>query len=87
MAKYIVTNVQTWDTGAITTPTYAYDNHDSALAKYYDLCSTAATTTLPISSVILMTDECFVLKTECFKHEVQPEPEPEEETTEEETTE
>lgn len=77
MAKYLVTEIQTWDSGAVQTPTWAYDNEDSALAKYHSVLAAAAISSLPEHACILYTEEGFPMRNECFKHEVEPEPTPE----------
>lgn len=74
--KYLVIEIQKFDNGAISTPTYAYDNESSALAKYYSILSSAAISKLPTHSCVLMTEEGFQLRKECFKHAPEPTPEP-----------
>lgn len=76
MTKFLVTEIQTWNTGAVQNPTWAYENEQSALAKYYSVLSAAAVSTLPVHACAMLTNEGFLLKHECFKH-AQPEPVPE----------
>lgn len=68
--KYLVTEVQTWSTGSVQTPTYAYDNENSALAKYHTILAAAAVSSLPVHACMLYTNEGNLLRSECFKHEV-----------------
>lgn len=68
MTKYLVMEIQTWDTGAIQTPTYAYDKQENAEAKYHDILSKAAVGTLPKHTAVLMTNEGYVLETKCYEH-------------------
>ena len=82
--KYLVTEVQSFPSGATATPTYAYDSEvlgsvDKALtaatAKYHSLLAGAAVSQVPMHSVIMYTDEGFYVRSEKFEHEVQPTPE------------
>lgn len=70
--KYLVTEIQTWDNGAVQTPTYAYDNENSAKAKYYQILSAAAVSSLPVHTAMIYTDEGFFMASECFKHDPVP---------------
>lgn len=79
--KYLVMEIQKWDTGAIQTPTYSYDNLNSAEAKFHSILATAAVSTLPVHSCVLMNESGFTIRSQSYNHE--PEPEPEEPTTEE----
>ena len=54
--KYLVVEVQVFDTGAVATPTYAFENENSALAKYYQILSSASVSSLPRHSAIMFTD-------------------------------
>lgn len=76
--KYIVTEIQTFDTGAVSTPSYAYDDRLSAEAKYHSILSGAAVSKLPVHACVLMTSEGRPLMNQCYTHKV----EPEQETTE-----
>lgn len=80
--KFIVTEVQKWESGAIQTPTYAYDDRNSAEAKFYSILSVAAKSTLPVHSCIMYTEEGSPLMNKCYLHPVVP-PEPEPDSTEE----
>lgn len=69
--KYIVTELQTFDTGAISTPSYAYDDRLSAEAKYHAILSTAAVSKLPRHACVIMTSEGRLLMNQCYTHETQ----------------
>ena len=69
MTKYLVVEIQTWDTGAIQTPTNAFDKRESAEAKYHDILSKAAVSTLPKHAAVLMTNDGYVMETKCYEHE------------------
>lgn len=77
MSKYLVMEIQTWDTGSIQTPTYAYDTKQQAESKFHAILSAAAVGTLPIHAAVLLTAEGYVLESRCYEHPVEPEPEPE----------
>lgn len=69
MTKYLVMEIQTWDTGAIQTPTNAFDTQASAEAKYHDILSKAAVGTLPKHAAVLMTNDGYVMESKCYEHE------------------
>lgn len=72
MAKYLVMEIQTWDTGAVQTPTYAYDTQAKAESKYHAILSSAAVGTLPIHAAVLLTAEGYVLESRFYEHPVEP---------------
>ena len=76
--KYIVTEIQTFDTGAVSTPTYAFDDRLSAESKYFAILSAAAKSALPVHACALMLSDGRPLMNHCYTHEV----EPKQETTE-----
>jgi hypothetical protein len=75
-----VTEIQVFQDGNSSTPTYAYKVSDyggdadkaeqGALAKYYQLCSGAAVSKLPRHTVVMYTDEGFFMRAETFTHEI-----------------
>lgn len=71
--KYLVTEIQTFENGAVSTPSYAYDDQQAAEAKYHAILASAAGSKLPVHAAILFTDEGFPLRHECYKHDVVPE--------------
>lgn len=78
--KYIVTEIQTFDTGSIATPSYAYDDRLAAESKYHALLSGAAVSKLPLHAVVLMTSDGRIVASQSYTHSVE-EPVPEEEET------
>lgn len=82
MAKYMVTEIITWASGSIQTPTWAYDTEQGARGKFHSVLSTAATSSHPVHACLMYTSEGFPLAHECYKHEVTPEPTPEPEEEE-----
>jgi hypothetical protein len=78
--KYLVTEIQTFEGGTISTPTYAYDDRLAADSKYYAIRSSAAVSTLPVHACILATSEGRFIDGFVYHHpKVEPEPTPEEE--------
>lgn len=68
--KYLVVEIQKFPNGAMSTPSWAYDNLQSAEAKYHSVLAAAAVSSLPVHSCILMSEEGFPLRHECYKHEL-----------------
>lgn len=77
--KYLVIEIQKFDTGAMSTPAYAYDDINAAQSKYHAILSSAAVSKLPVHSAVLMNETGYCIAHEHFTH-VEPEPEPETET-------
>ena len=77
---YIVTEIQTNANGqvAVVEP-YVTESKDAAENKYHTILAYAAQSTLPKHAAIMYSEEGFTLKSECYKHE----PQPQEEQTEE----
>lgn len=75
MNKYIVTEIQLFATGQVAVIDTAHNNREDAEAKFYTLCAAGCKTDLPVYTVMLYTDEGFMLDTKCFKHGEEPEPE------------
>lgn len=71
--KYVVTEIQKFADETMTTPSYAYDNQNSADAKYHQILASAAVSAVPVHSCIMFTDTGIYLKSECYKHEEQSE--------------
>lgn len=69
--KFLVTEIQTFDNGAVSNPTYSYDNENSALAKYFSILSAAAISKLPIHACMLFTNSGVVLRSEYFTHQTE----------------
>ena len=79
MTRYIVVEIQCFENGGMATPAYSYSDLNSAEAKFHTILAAAAKSALPKHACILVTDEGFPLRHECYTHEV--------ETTVEETVE
>ena len=79
--KYVVIEFQTFESGAMSTPAWAYDERNKAEAKYHSVLAGAAVSALPVHACSLMQNDGRLLACGCYKHlpEPEPEPEPEEE--------
>lgn len=71
MAKYIVIEMQN---GVVGTNAWTYDTREDAEVKEYQVLSEVVKSPVATHTVMLMTDEGFVLDTKCYKHEAQPQP-------------
>ena len=66
--KYIVIEIQTFDTGAVSTPTYAYDDRYTAERQFHLLAAGAVVSKLPAHSVVFMTSDGQVIERKAYKH-------------------
>ncbi len=69
--KIIVTEIQKFADGGMSTPSYAFDSQQSAEAKYHAILAGAAVSALPVHAAIMFSEEGFPLRHECYKHETQ----------------
>lgn len=69
MAKYIVIEMQD---GVIGENTWVYDDRASAEVKEYQVLAEVVKSAVPKHTVMLVTDEGFVLDCKCYKHEAVP---------------
>lgn len=74
--KFVVIEFQTFDTGAMSTPAWAYDERNKAEAKYHSVLAGAAVSSLPMHACALMQSDGRLLA--CGSYEHLPEPEGEE---------
>lgn len=65
--KYIVLEIQSGDT--ISTIVNDYDNINQAESKYHQILTAAAISNVPKHSAMIITDEGFVQKVDCYIHE------------------
>lgn len=77
MPKYLVTEIQHWESGAIQNPTWAFDTREKADAKYYTVLAAAAVSKLPVHSAMIFTEEGFYIDSKSYKHPTEPDVEPE----------
>lgn len=69
MAKIIVTEIQKFADGSMTTPSYAFDNRNSADAKYHAILASAAVSAVPVHACIMYTEEGIPLDHYYYHHE------------------
>ena len=74
MSRYIVVEMQN---GYINSNQWTYETRDDAEVKMYQVLAEVVKSPIETHTVMLVTDEGFVLDTKCYKHETQPELEPE----------
>ena len=72
---FIVFEIQTNTNGAVGTLVSTFENQQAAESAYHTALSAAAVSALPVHSCALLTNEGFMMRSECYKHGVQPEPE------------
>lgn len=78
---YIIQEIQTTAGQPAFLPQEAYQTRAEAESAFYLKCGSAVISTVPVHTVMTYTEEGFGIPelTKCFKHEVQPTPEPTEE--------
>ena len=67
--KYLVIEIQKFPNGSMSTPSYAFDNENSAEAKYHAILSAAAVSSLPVHSAVLMNETGYVIRSQSYEHE------------------
>lgn len=67
--KYLVIEIQKFQGGSMSTPSYAFDSLNSAEAKYHAILSAAAVSSLPVHSAILMNETGYVIRSQSYTHE------------------
>ena len=65
MAKYIVVEMQN---GIVGSNAWTYDARADAEVKEYQVLSEVVKSPVAVHTVLLMTDEGFVLDCKCYKH-------------------
>ena len=74
---YIVIEMQTSASTAVLTT--AYSDINIAQQAFYSTCSFAVVSSIPVHTVMLVSETGRVIKCECFSHRVEaPQPNPEE---------
>lgn len=71
MGKILVTEIQTFPDGKVATPSYAYDDKQSAEAKFHAILSAAAGSKLPVHACIMYDETGSPLRHEVYKHDVE----------------
>ena len=68
--KYIVTEMQN---GVIGSNSWAYEDRASAEGKLYQVLAEVVKSPVAVHTVLLHTDEGFILDCKCYKHDAAPE--------------
>lgn len=78
--KYLVIEIQKSSEGVLSNFTWAYDDYNAALSKYYTVLSSAAISQVFLHAAAVLNETGREVKSEHFYHvpESQQEPEPEE---------
>ena len=64
----VVMEIQVFEDGKMSTPCYAYEDRNSAEAKYHSILSGASVSKLPRHSAVMLTDEGYYIKSESYEH-------------------
>lgn len=65
MPNYIVIEIQNGNVGEHA---WAYDTRDDAEVKFYQVLAEVVKSPIETHTVMLMTDEGFVIDSKCYKH-------------------
>lgn len=76
--KYLVIEIQTHVDGQVGNIVTAYDDRNTAESAYHAILASAAVSSLPCHSALIVTEEAQVIAGARYKHE-QPTPTPNEE--------
>ena len=66
--KIFVTEIQEYQDGTTSTPSFAYENRNEAEAKYHAILSAAAVSSVPIHSAMMFQSDGSPVKHESFTH-------------------
>jgi hypothetical protein len=72
MKKYIVIEIQTNTDGTIGNLVSAYDTRNEAESHYHSVLASAAVSTLPVHSAVILTSEGRTICSQCYKHVEEP---------------
>jgi len=78
---FIVTEIQVLTNGQVASITVAFENRREAQAKYHQILASACLSGLPCHSAMLYTEEGYLIQSDYFRTD--PEPEKQEEPAEE----
>ena len=66
--KYIVVELQKDAEGVVSNIVTSFENLAEAESKYYSILAAAAISTVPVHSAIIVSEEGFPVKNQCYKH-------------------
>ena len=67
--KYIVVELQKNAEGVVSNLVTSFDNLAEAESKYYSILASAAVSKIPVHSAIIVSEEGFPVKHQCYKHQ------------------
>ena len=70
---YIILELQTNADGTVGTLINAYADKNEAESQYHRVLMSAAISSLPMHTAFMLTADGYVVKSECYKHEVESE--------------
>ena len=73
MANYVAIELKTAQDGTFSVSTYKKDSREEAEKAFHSILAVAATSNALIHSAVILNPEGQLLKTECYKHEPEPE--------------
>ena len=65
---YIVIELQKDAKGVVSNIVTSYENLAEAESKYYSVLAAAAVSKIPVHSAIIVSEEGFPVKHQCYKH-------------------
>lgn len=68
---YILLETQSYTNGTVGTLVNSYEDRDTAENKYHLILAAAAVSNLPRHSAFMLSDEGYIIKSECYTHEVE----------------
>ena len=66
--KYIVLEIQTNKNGTVGNIVTSYDDMSLAESKYHQILAAAATSSVPIHTAVMLTNDGAVIKSEHYMH-------------------
>lgn len=66
---YIVIELQKDAKGVVSNIVTSYENLAEAESKYYSILASAAVSKIPVHSAIIVSEEGFPVKHQCYKHQ------------------
>lgn len=68
MSKYIVIEIQTNSEGVVSWLVDSFNDINAAESKYHTVLSFAAVSNLPVHACVMLSNEGFYIKHQCYKH-------------------
>lgn len=65
---YLVIEIQTFDTGGVTTQVWRYEDNLSAEAKYHSVLAAAAKSALPRHAATMLAGDGSYVQHRCYEH-------------------